>query len=555
MNVKNGLWLLVGLMLVLTACYRDFDALSHARLADWNPDLVIPIIDDELAVEDISGGRIAENELDTNDRGYLVFHFYGLVKTPSAGEQIVLADQALPNLNIPARNPLPTPGTVITASQNAPVDFGGGRRLTSIVAKAGNFNLNILNQMGVPVEARITLPDVTNSTGAPLVVTTTLPAGQRNLEAINLGGYTLRLDAGTGYNNLRSEVRITTLSGNTTSPGSGLTVSAELKQLSFSYISGWVGNFSYEVNRLDKVNIKIFDNVLDDGFNELNFSDPSLRLQVMNTGGVAAAISMSNIISYQTEDQPRALTGPGVDSLKPSSPLVINAASLANNRVTPGFKNFALDQTNTDLDDIFKFYLNVPRTVQYSAGAQSVPGSTVNLNQWLFDTSRVRLYTEVQLPLDGFSRRLALQDTFDLDLPGNENDVTVQEASVKSVLTNGFPIDGELQVYFAKEDANSFVYIDSLFNCPTPNVNTPSCRYFSSAALASSGRVASPTVTQSRVTINQARYARLKTQANRIMVRCIMRTTDNGNRRIQIYPESRLRLQLGVAVKTKADLN
>jgi large subunit ribosomal protein L14 len=97
----------------------------------------------------------------------------------------------------------------------------------------------------------------------------------------------------------------------------------------------------------------------------------------------------------------------------------------------------------------------------------------ININ-YLLDTSRVGITSEIRLPLDGITVNLFVVDTVPFEISTISKDV--ERALLRLNVTNGFPTDCLLQLYFAKETFNALgqstglTVVDSLYENGTEAV-------------------------------------------------------------------------------------
>jgi hypothetical protein len=117
----------------------------------------------------------------------------------------------------------------------------------------------------------------------------------------------------------------------------------------------------------------------------------------------------------------------------------------------------------------------------------------------------------------------------------------LQSLGLKLSLTNGFPVESKVQVYFA-DSLGSLV--DSLLE---DNV------VLAAAPVGSNGRVTAPTEKNTEINYPAEKISRLG-RVRKIYVKAITSTLDNGSRNVKIYSDYRIDLKISGRAKLKFEL-
>lgn len=539
------LWLGVLLLGSLSACLSDFDKLTRTKLADWNPDFGIPLVDDNLSVENIVAEKADKTQLGVNDEGVYEFTYSNFVNSPPMGEVF-----PIPAVSRNLALPIPgnaSPSGAITSNTSLDFPFGSGAQIRLLTLKAGRPTVEVSSSFAKPVDLTLTFPELRRiSDDVPLRLTLTVPANaSASLPVLSLEGYKASFTTSPGTSTLAVQASANVIGTGTVANGT-LTITLGLQNAAYKYIEGNFGTLQLLGPTMGNIDISIFDRTFGED-NQIIFTDPKLVVKGTNTVGIGATVRVDSIWAYQdTRDplsQKRRLTGPGVNEL---NPFALAAAGRSGSALEPSisasFFNKLLDKTNTNVNDIIRFYENVPRGVEFRVRANvNNPGPGVT-TQFAYDTSRVRVEAQTILPCDGRVVRLTIQDTFDLELPENDDNLTVESASVNTIFGNGFPAVIRSQIYFVNEAGG---IIDSLFS-PTGGAGD---LLADAADTTADGRaIQSPKKTTRRtVIISAARYDRLQKEAKKAYYRGSLNTPGTGSHKI--YNNYRMRVQLGLRVK------
>jgi len=140
----------------------------------------------------------------------------------------------------------------------------------------------------------------------------------------------------------------------------------------------------------------------------------------------------------------------------------LSIAPAVENPFTPSITSFLLNNSNSNIEDLIS---NLPDQMKYSFDVFINPyGNASNYHDFAYDSSALSADLDVALPLSFFASNLLLADTFDFSMePTDPGDPAIKNGTFTLIINNGFPIDGQPQIYFCDENYN---VIDSLFNSP-----------------------------------------------------------------------------------------
>lgn len=226
--------------------------------------------------------------------------------------------------------------------------------------------------------------------------------------------------------------------------------------LIFKYAEVFFGSQLFDIQG-DLITLGVFDNWQSGG---VSFVDPKVRILVDNSFGFPTR-SRVNQLDLITADG-RVL------------PLESEFINTGINFGFPSFDevgqvittDFVFDKSNSNIDELFK-----ERIVQvnYDVDALAFPDNNPDEFGFVTNESFFRVRVEVELPMQGTVNDLQLYQEYDIE----ELDIDfAEEVELKTITSNTFPIDIELQAYFL--DVTGFV-LDSLYvDGPTTLVSNES---------------------------------------------------------------------------------
>lgn len=513
--------LIVVLLASLFAC-RKFDIENDLKGQEWNPALALPLLYTTVDVYDILKQADQQDLVVINENtGLLASSYRGELGSLSPQDIVQLPDQnASYTISIPG-TVVPISGSVTHSSSNVEsFSTPNAAEITRILFESGNLNININTSFTGGVEIIMHIPSLTRN-GVEYRDTLN-PSNALN---IDLSAYTLDLSKGTqGFNELvfNAQSRLSASAG-TVIPNPTVSVNFSLSNLRFEEV---LGDFKQQVVSADRDSIllKLFGNLEDVG--SLQFSNPQIFLHAENSLGFPIRVDMQNIYSYNN------ISG---DTFK----LFIDPNEAFFDIAYPslGQKGTALNSTktiNTDNSTIGRIVSPTPKYLISDISALSNATGAPAQN-FITKDSYLKIETELELPLEGRIQNFNVRDTFPYEF--SENIEEIDSILVRSNITNGFPLDAWMQVYFT--DANYRV-LDSLF----PSIDE---RIMLSGDLNSKGRVEKANQKITDIVFSQSRVGNI-TNAKHVLLAARLKTTNNGNETVKIFDEYQISLNIGMMV-------
>lgn len=270
-----------------------------------------------------------------------------------------------------------------------------------------------------------------------------------------------------------------------------------------------------------------FDFGSDPLLNAFKFASPAITLYFDNSFG--APINLS----------PFALTFKGTGSTIPLTGLPaggidVAAGTAAGSVTTP----FVIDNSSTNIAEALN---SSPSEIAYS-----VEGAITGNSHFAFDTSKFRIRMGVEIPIHGSIEGLVILDTLDLELGS-----IVENAELiilRSVITNQFPLDGEIQMVFTNA---SYVALDSLI-VPKADGTLGDGAFMKAAVIDANGITTADgaSVKTNDFTLKKATLAKLGTTKH-LILKVKISSGNNGTDIIKILDTYTMNVKLGVIAKVQ----
>ena len=344
---------------------------------------------------------------------------------------------------------------------------------------------NLLNKY----EINVSLRDFTSkTTGKPLNI------NFASTGSINLSDYIVHLDKNKFNLKLVLVLKKTT-STTVISPNSFVNIKLSFLGMDFSYIKGFFGDQTASLPA-DTIDIGAFGTALDDA--NVSFAQPKIELEVTNENGVPCQVDFKK---FQAQNDTQVLDV----ILNPANPISIayptQPGSSAKTLVSVVNEKELLDFAPT------RFY--------YKVDARINKGFTSG-NNFLADTSKIKVKMNVEIPLYGHASNINLLDTIKVGL-GDMDESTVNSAFLKVKITNELPLDAKIQIYMTDD---KYKILDSLL-APTQTA------IIKGSTVTTSGDLLSPGVYDQLIPLDKSKIDKVF-NSSYIIIRAAMNTSKDA---------------------------
>ena len=260
------------------------------------------------------------------------------------------------------------------------------------------------------------------------------------------------------------------------------------------------------------------------GSAQVSFAQPQVTLEVVNDYGVPCKVTFSQI-----EARKDGLTMPL--QLNPASPVTIAfPAILGNSASTP--------VAVTNAKQILDFG---PTEIFYQLSARINQGIASG-NDFMADTSKLRVKLHVEVPIYGHASGITLRDTSKIDL-SKLNQSQVMKASLKVDATNELPLDAYIQLYLTDDQD---VVIDSL-------LSTTDTELIRGSTVTAAGDLETAGVMNKVVVLDALKLNKIFNAKKMITVAVLNTSKDAAGNTIDVKFKSKYSLKVNVGIQ--ADLN
>lgn len=532
--MKRGILLFSGLAIALMlSCKKmGFDKIAYGS---WNPNLAIPLAYGTFDIYDIFTYHDTTDlvVIDPNT-GLIALIYRSDLIVATAGE-IVQLNQFNQNLLVdPSELNAPISGAfngsiTLNNQEDLFLDVNAGVEIHSIHAKSGNLSITVSTNLQHSITSVITLPGVTIN-GNPVQQTLQLnyqgTVPHTATATFNITGALLDCTVGnTTVNTLKVNIQNTiTGSGAPINGNESVNVNITSINMAFEKVYGYFGQQTF-VDLQDSVLIKLFENGEGTGYFEL--VNPSLKLFVENSLGIPVRLNLANLRTINTfTNQEFLMTNyPDIHDINFPAILGVVVQTL-------------IEFNTTNTPNLVNVIAPVPQYLAFSLTAvTNVNGPSATLN-FLSDTSKVKVRSELEMPLVGFAYGFGAKDTFAFNLGVDAE--TIESVMFRLIIDNGFPVKLNAQITFMDEN---YVPLFTVWEEPVQAVN---------AALTNAeGVVYQRTVKITDAIVGEENLDLLQ-QAKFIEIRGTAKTLEalNGNV-VKVFDWYTIKVKLGMQIQGK----
>ncbi len=216
--------------------------------------------------------------------------------------------------------------------------------------------------------------------------------------------------------------------------------------IAFEQLIGYFGH--YEVALTDTLHLDLFDNITGGQF-EAHEHSARLDLQIHNSMGMPMQLHFDHFTAYSDVYPDQQVS---IELFGPGAPNEIHVEA-------PGLDQMGQQvTTQPETSSNFAAALNIlPSYIHFEGVGTSNPAADPSVTNFLLDSSALQVDIRTRLELFGLLQGFVLQDTLPFNAGFPEE---VSSAELKLKITNGFPIEVELQIFLIDSDIN---VLDSLF--------------------------------------------------------------------------------------------
>jgi hypothetical protein len=524
---------ILSMLLAFVSCMNDeWMADKYDFTVRWEPGFEGPLIFANLTIDDMLTKFDTSGYLIKDSTGFLYFVF-DTSETIYADDYIDIPNQDFIEVffqglvDIPGSS-LGNIGDTINYKQVESFQWerNGGERLDSVKMKGGEIVIYVTStikhtgiltiysdQISLNGQQYRKIIDISDLSGN-FTTTVTVP----------LAGSSLYLDNSnpdTSFLEISFELDLIN-SGADILAAESVHITKSFQDLDYQVVYGYAG--VYDSLIIDREVIE-FSSMPENFVGRILLADPQIHLKVDNSFGVPFGIELRDL---EARFKDGSMTTINLDPAV--TPIIIDAPTMdqVGQKV---FSQTAIDSNNSNINQIASTDLT---GIQVSVNAMGNP--TGILNNFILDTSHLDVNLEVLIPMHLRAEGLELADTFNFKIGGEQG---FGRENVKSFIfqietENGLPLDVSTQAYLLDNNGD---ILDSLFNEQNWNI-------LPSGLIDNDGKVIGTTHKMVEVPLAESQIDNLFL-TEKIMIKIMMETTDQGTRDIKFYSTNSLAFNLG----------
>ncbi len=410
----------------------------------WESDWAAPLINDTLSLANLTNDSTL-----SESSGFYELDLTRTLFNLKVSDFVAIPDTTIIENFVPAGAFNVNPGGTFSqpASDGHVINLDE-IQLKHIILKAGYIDVRVENPLGTTTVFNVQLPG-TAKNGVPFSNQYAAPPGtQANPgvaeESIDLAGYEIDLTGSSGgdFNVLQSLISVSTdVNGPAVfvTPSDVTKVEATFRDVEISYARGYFGN--RVVADTSDLNLDVM-NAVASGM--IDLPNTSITFKIENGIKVSAEGTITIAENVNNTGSLVQLTGGQM-----GSSFNIDPATGTWDALNPSVKTINFNSSNSNIEDYIE-----------NLGAKHKLGYKLQMNPWgnvsggydeLFETSKLRILMEANMPLNIGVDQLVLRDTFDVQINQDPDKTRIKSGELILQASNGFPISGSIKLHLRNE--------------------------------------------------------------------------------------------------------
>lgn len=533
------LFLLFCVGVFLQSCEPRYAEVNKIKGTEWRPEIAAPLVNAEIEIETILA-RNANDAITTDADGLITLNYETDLIDFNVFDLIPPVTETFSHEvtnTLPVTTTFTFNGSLPPQSDDVPIEFPtpNGEKIREVNLKGGQLEMVIdpnFPNLTPDFDLSIELTSVLEN-GSPFQITEKIDPTEPKVITINLADIMLDFTLNSSVDNkfkLKYNVVLNHNAGDQISPNDGFTFSFSIKNPQLRWIKGDFKTQQIDLFR-DSLNLSIFGNATSNG--NFRLTDPRLNMKITNGIGIPLNLEFRHLYTKNIA------TGDTFPILFNGfqNPFNLNAPSQMDGQVVT---NLSLNRNNTDIINILS---PTPKWVVYDLGATVNPGPGPHFN-FVSDESVLRAEASIELPLEGYLEKFDVQDTIDFSF--GETIEELANVRLNLLITNGLPLDANLQIYLYNEQNG---IIDSIFTNETSQI-------FRSSTPNAQGRIIQSEVEPYQLLIDlDEDLANNMIASEKLIVDGNLETYDAPNTNIKLYNDYALGIKMGLLVEGSINVN
>jgi len=426
---------------------KDFDFNMMAQ-NQYESEWAVPIINKKYQLGDFVLDTMDYIITAPGDQFLTVVYNTGDLWSVSAEDLVSLPDQSInQSQSITAPSSVPS-GTYWEQTYSKQINLSfNSYAIDTVLLKDGSFIAAINTNINHSAQIEITIPNATNSSGAPLTFSVYMIYGggaelASGSTTVNLSGYKLALGSGNAIT-VNYKVRVLGDSYPYSTSNYDVQVNTQINDLKYKYMIGYFGQLTQNLS--DTTAIRLFSTHYQ---NSMFLKEFRAHLFMKNSFGIPLRFTVNKYTIF-TGGTERDVITPGYTVDGPY----------------PSMSQFGQTMTKHDTAFLNPNMLEIsPKYQAFNATGMLNPDNNPSVKNFICDDSRFSVDARLEMPMEGKISYFKYRDTLEFHF---ENIDAIDVTNFKLYVENAFPIDGYMQVYFT--DSN-YQIIDSLITNPQDKI-------------------------------------------------------------------------------------
>lgn len=404
----------------------------------------------------------------------------------------------------------------ITDSREFELDVENMARISHLILKNGELDYTVNSGLPLNSYAILTLSSASQY-GNPPQQYLELDAGSSQDGSWDLtdAEFDMTFDPQHPYNKIRVDYELLVLpSQELVAFDSADKVNFQLQaqNFNFSFVDGYLGEYEFAIpQETVELDIDFFEKL--EG--NLTLSDPEIILEYYNSVGVPSVAAL-DLIGTAKDGRTRELNPDDFSFLAPDQP-----GQVSNGQIS----------INKNNSDVVCFLEILPDLFEFEGTALANPGG--QQYNFVYDTSRVRVGLEIDLPLRLSTNGLYYSDTVNVNFEESGNQI--ESGKFYFAVRNGMPLQLDLE----------FVFLDKQSGEP---VHTISLGAINAAEVNSSGKVIAPIKTLLEEEFGKSTFESIR-KADRAILFAGLKSSESGSIPVALYTDYEISIRVGMEIR------
>ena len=507
--------------------------------------VAIPLVSAEIDVQDMLD-RDTSGLISSGTAGELLLA-YAIPSFSISSQEVLLLDNSIsfsfnssPASNLPS-SPSYSGSLSVADTTSYTFIFPSNEEITSIeygLGLGGNHPLMVIeisNEFNHDLKLVVDIPSLSLSSGTNWTDSVTVSPNSLDQIILDMSNFTMDLTQGPlGYNELMIHFTTTlTGTGQSINPTDKIGIDFQLSDIGgFDVVYGDFKNQQIAISE-DSIELNIFQ--ASEGAIDFQLTNPTILFSVENSFGFSSQLAMTEFYSQDSSGSILNVTYDSAAINPQPAPFNFQTISAPSSQGGITTTDIYMNSSNSNLVDVIS---TTPKQINYAPSFEINPNTGPN-NNYITQNSQMTINSEITLPLEGYAGGWRMGDTLPFDFEVDNlfsGETTVEEATIKFVTTNGWPVEVDFTLLLLDSNKNTLSAIadDELI--------------LQSGILDASGKVIEPTIKVTELNcdstcvdeLNITKYVVLSVDANT--------TNYSSQQSVKIYEDYKLGVAMSLLI-------